>query len=274
VSHGKLPCAVAWAREVISEMIARNFWPQLRQRAEVSTSSRSCTYMLALCGLAAISCGDALVPGSSLDKLEFSLDGTITGLPGELSTAPLRLGLLWVDPAHAGKGNYVSGSDLVRAEIRPDGTYTLGLFGPPPAPAIRALKSSPRGGPTFAFAWGEIILYEDRNADGTFVVGPLAESSPIVAPDVYRGMPVDRVLLFFAETIPPHQQLIPELIFPATKGYHVGLIRCLLNDQSPAVSPVIQDVTPPSATIEVVAPAPAFPNLRSCLQSHPTSRDR
>ena len=46
--------------------------------------------------------------------------------------SPLRLGLLWVDPAQEGKGNFVSGSELVRATIEPDGTYTAGLLGPPP----------------------------------------------------------------------------------------------------------------------------------------------
>jgi hypothetical protein len=194
--------------------------------------------------------------------------------PAELPTAPLNLGLLWVDPAQGGKGNYVSGSELVSAAIERDGTYTLGLFGSPPTGAIRALKSSGQGGPVFTLAWAEIILYEDRNADGTFAVGPLAGGSPIVAPDVYRGMPSDRVLLYVAETVPPDQQVIPELMVPAAKGYHLGLVRCLMNDQSPAVLPIIQKVTPPSATIEVVAPSFAFPNLRSCLRSHPTSHDR
>jgi hypothetical protein len=230
--------------------------------------------MLTLCGLAVVSCGDALVPGSSLDKLEFSLQGAITEPPGEVSAAPLRLGLLWVDPAQEGKGNYVSASELVRSKIEPDGTFTLGLVGPPPSGAIRALKSSPQGGPVLTFAWGEIILYEDRNTDGTFVVGSLAEGSPMVAPDVYRGMPTDRMLLYVAETLPPQQQVFPELEFPVTKGYHLGVAFCRMNEQSPAVAPVIREVTPPSATITVVAESLAFPNLRSCLQSHPTSPDR
>lgn len=225
--------------------------------------------MLALCGLAAISCGDTLVPGSALDKLEFSLNGVLAQLPDE---APLRLGLLWIDPAQEGKGNYVSGSELVSARIEPDGTYTLGLVGPPPRDALRALRFSMQGGPTFTFAWGEIILYEDRNADGTFAVGPLAAGSPMVAPDVYRGMPSTRVLLYVAETVPPNQHVMPELMFAASKGYHVGWIRCLENEQSPAVSPIIDEVSPPTATIELVAPSIAFPNLRSCLQSHPTPR--
>jgi hypothetical protein len=219
-----------------------------------------------------VSCGDTLVPGSSLDKLEFSFDGMLTAPPEPGS--PLRLGLLWVDPAQAGKGNYASGAELVHAEIEPDGTYTVGLLARPPAGAIRSLKSSAQGGPGFTFAWGEIIVYEDRNADGTFAVGPLAEGSPILAPDVYRGMPTDRALLYFSETIRPHEQVFPELIFPANKGYHIGLIRCLEHHQSPAVSSVIQEVSPPGATIEVVAPSLAFPNLRSCLSSHPPSHNR
>ncbi|HMI88731.1 MAG TPA: hypothetical protein VK550_31850 [Polyangiaceae bacterium] len=209
-----------------------------------------------------------------MDKLEFSFQGAITQPPREISASPLRLGLLWVDPAQEGKGNYVSGSELVRATIEPDGTFTLGLVGPPPSGAIRALKTSAQGGPVLTFAWGEIILYEDRNADGTFVVGPLTEGSPMVAPDVYRGMPTDRMLLYVAETLAPHQQVFPELEFRATKGYHLGVALCRMNDQSPAVAPVIREVTPPSATITVVAESSAFPNLRSCIQSHPTSRDR
>jgi hypothetical protein len=209
-----------------------------------------------------------------LDKLEFSFDGALTQPPAEEPAAPFSLGLLWVDPAQTGKGNYVSGSELVRAEIKPDGTFTFGLLGPPPAGAVRALKSSTQGGPVFAFAWGEIALYEDRNSDGTFAVGPLTEGSPIVAPDVYRGMPTDRVLLYVAETLPMHEQVFPELEFRATAGYHVGVIICLMNEQSPAVAPVIREVTPPSATITVVNESVAFPNLRSCLQSHPTSPDR
>jgi hypothetical protein len=255
-------------------MILVDAYRELQQWGGAETPSRWRAYRLALCALAAISCGDTLVPGASLDKLEFSLNGVIVPSPAELSDAPLNLGLLWVDPAQQGKGNYVSGSELVSAAIEPDGTYTLGLFGPPPTRAIRALKTSAQGGPVFTFAWAEIILYEDRDADGTFAVGPLAEGSPIVAPDVYRGMPTDRVLLYVAEALPPGQQVIPELMFEADKGYHVGLVSCLMNDQSPAVLPIIQEVTPPSATIEVGAPSFAFPNLRSCLRSHPTFYDR
>ena len=254
-------------------MNVADFWPRLPQRNDASTSLRWSAYVLALSGLATVSCGDTLVPGSSLDKLEFSFDGVLTATPRDEPGSPLRLGLLWVDPAQAGKGNYASGPELVRAEIQSDGTYTVGLLGPPPAEAIRSLKSSAQGGPVFTFAWGEIIVYEDRDADGTFAVGRLAEGSPIVAPDVYRGMPTDRALLYFSETIRPHEQVLPELIFPANKGYHVGLIRCLTHDQSPDVSSIIQEVSPPGATIEVVAPSLAFPNLRSCLSSHPPSRD-
>ena len=254
-------------------MIIRNLWRRFQQRPDTMLSPRCCSYGLMLCALATFSCGDALVPGSSLDKLEFLLDGMIA-LPTDVSIGPLRLGILWVDPAQAGKGNYVSGSELVRATIQPDGTYTLGVVGAPPAGAIRSLMSSTLGGPTLTLAWGEIILYEDGNADGTFAAGPLNEGSPIVAPDLYRGMPIDRVLLYFAETTPPHQQVLPELTFPLTKGYHVGVIHCLPHDQSPVVSPIIEEVTPPSATIEVIAPSTEFPNLRSCLRSHPTSADR
>jgi hypothetical protein len=255
-------------------MNVANYWPRFQHRADASTSSRWSVYMLALCGLATVSCGDTLVPGSSLDKLEFSFDGVLAATPGDEPGSPLRIGLLWVDPAQAGKGNYASGTELVRAEIQRDGTYTGGLLGPPPAEAIRSLKSSAQGGPLFTFAWGEIIVYEDRNADGTFAVGPLAEGSPIVAPDVYRGMPTDRALLYFSETIRPHEQVLSELTFPANKGYHIGLIRCIEHEQSPEVSSTIQEVSPPGATIEVVAPSVGFPNLRSCLRSHPPSRNR
>ena len=62
----------------------------------------------------------------------------------------------------------------------------------------------------------------------------------MVAPDVYRGMPRDRVLLYVAETLRSEEQLIPEFAFATTKGYHVGVILCLRNDQSPAVAPLVR----------------------------------
>jgi hypothetical protein len=179
-----------------------------------------------------------------------------------------------VDPAQEGKGNFVSGSELVKATIESDGTYTLGLLGPPPPEAVRALRSSAPGGATFTFAWAEIILYEDRNADGTFAVGSLGQGSPMVAPDVYRGMPRDRVLLYVAETLRSDELVIPEFAFATTKGYHLGVIFCWQNDQSPAVAPHVDEVTPPFAGIDVVDPSFAFPNLRGCLQSQPHPRDR
>jgi hypothetical protein len=250
-------------------MIIDNFLSSGEQRTNVPKRSLWCSGALALCGFGAISCGDTLVPGSSLDKVEFSLHGVITLPSAEVPAGPLELGILWVDPAQAGNGNYVSGSELVSTTIEADGTYTLGLLGAPPAGAIRVLKSSAEGGTTVALAWGEIILYEDRNGDGTFAVGPLAEGSPMAVPDVYRGMPVDGVLLYFAETVAERDKVIPEIVFPAKKGYHVGLVRCIQTDQSPAAPTAIYEAVPPSATINVTAPSFAFPDLRPCLRSQP-----
>ena len=227
-------------------MIVANSWPRFQQRADASTSSRWSAYMLALCGLATVSCGDTLVPGSSLDKLEFSFDGVLTVPPGDEPGSPLRIGLLWVDPAQAGKGNYASGSELVRTEIQSDGTYTAW------APC-----SSPSAGHSIAEVLGpggtrvQVRLGRDhplrrsqcrRDVRAGTAGGRLTHGRP----DVYRGMPTDRALLYFSDTIRPHEQVFPELTFPANKGYHIGLIRCLVHDQSPAVSTVIQEISRPS----------------------------
>jgi hypothetical protein len=178
--------------------------------------------------------------------------------------APMSLGLLWVDPAQEGKGNWTSGSDLVDGEIASDASFTMKLRGLPPADAIRSL-AAPGGGAPLAFAFAEIILYEDRDGDGRFEVGPLASGSPMIPPDVYRGMPNSAVLFYVAEPISSADVPLRELAdVVSTPGYHLGSADCINDAYARLIDPRI--------VITMVVPSSSFPDLRVCLRSQPTAQ--
>jgi hypothetical protein len=209
------------------------------------------------------SCGEPLVTGTTLDTPVFSMFGEIQPAP---ANSPLKIGILWVDPTQEQDSvSTVSGSELVDDVIDADGRYTLDFYRPPPDAAIHWLAPEGDSDAVLAFAWGEIVLYEDRDDDGTFEVGPVSKQSPMVSSDVYRGMATAHIVVYVEKPLTAEQNIIPELAGVATKaGYELGHASC--------------EFTPPrlvrtdanEAALQMVEPSWSFPDLRRCLKPHPT----
>ena len=213
--------------------------------------------------LGMIGCDGPLKDGEALDRSTFSLSGTITP---SLADGPLALGVLWVDPAQQGNGSYASGSELIDDNIESDGRFRMAFYSAPPDHAVRWLKAAEDSDAVVAFAWGELVLYEDRDGDGTFRVGPLVEGSPIAPPDVYRGFSPSHVLVYVAEPLPFERSAIVFLAGMLTEaGYRPGTIPCNRAGVDIAVEP-----TDPTATeIQLVDPSTVFASPRICMSSHP-----
>jgi hypothetical protein len=214
----------------------------------------------------AIGCDEPLKHGEVLDGRIFSVRGTISPMP---SNAALALGILWIDPAQVGEANAVSGSELVQASIDSNGGYAMHFYGPPPQAAVRWLRAAEDSDAVVGFAFGEFVLYEDRDQDGTFRVGSLAEGSPMVSSDVYRGLSSSRVLVYVAKPLSLSRSVMWGLgSLLETQGYQVGSGACRtsgyvwLNASSP------EDVA-----LESFDAASAFENPRDCMRSHPVEAD-
>jgi hypothetical protein len=237
---------------------------------------RRAAFAAPFAALALSACG-ALKPGATLDQPVFSFAGIIA--PESAHDVPPRagvidIGLLWIDPAQEGQGNWASGRELAASTIAPDGTFTVNLRGIPPAPAIRSLMAPGASAP-LSFAFGEIVLFEDGNGDGRFDVGALADGSPMVGPDLYRGMPRMAVLIYVADPTPAGAASPAELAdIVGVPGYHIGDINCGANTTSEEPNqPADPDggaPKPPLVTLVLGPPSRTFPDLRACLRSHPT----
>jgi hypothetical protein len=219
-----------------------------------------------VCALAplVVGCG-SLESGERLDRPTFSMKGTISPAPSDREVAPsdLRIGLLWIDPVPGEAGSWTSGRELVTASIGPDGTFTMDLRGLPPDAAVRALDV-PGSTEHLAYAFSELVLYEDRDGDGRFNVGPLAEGSPMIGTDVYRGMPTTALLFYVRDPLPPDaSSQLPELMgVLGERGYHLGVVNCGTS--------TVSAFEPAAAVLTLTPPSPLFPDLRRCLRSHPT----
>jgi hypothetical protein len=155
-----------------------------------------------------------------------------------------------------------SGREVSIAQVTSARAYTLDLRGPPPAEALRRLAGS-NNGPSFSFAFAEIILYEDRDGDDRFDVGALADGAPIVAPDLYRGMPAHEVLIYIGEPLPPGAEPFRELGDLTTQtGYHLAWADC--------ASQVFSEAMDDNAALTLGPPTTSFPDFRPCLRSLPT----
>jgi hypothetical protein len=195
----------------------------------------------------------------------FTFQGDLNPIPDDL-VAP-RVAVVWVDPAGL-RDDVPEPAEDTKFDLTPAG-YTFSIFAPPPASAIREIVDPSSGLGAASFAFGEIVLFEDLNGDGTFQITSLAEGSEIVPSDVYRGAQVQYVVIYIekpwsAATGPA--ELVG--LLSSTPGYHLGHIDCSVPDAPatsiPAGNPPVEITVLPTATSQL-------PFLRSCLRSHPAT---
>lgn len=225
---------------------------------------------LAITALSLVACGAPLVPGDLSQAPLASVEGTILG--GDAAgLAPPRLHVtaLWLDPLGE-RDDVPSPPERARDTIA-GGRFVLDLLRPPPPGAVRRVASSTDPARTaFAFAFAEIIAFEDGDGDGTFRVGPIADGSPIVAPDRYRGVSGSdvsgSVLIYVEQPRTDPSNPIPELdaILVLPRGYHHAAVRCI-RPSEPELSPA--DATHP-IEIEIGPAAVVLPEARVCLRAH------
>jgi hypothetical protein len=224
---------------------------------------------LSAAALSLAACGPPLVPGDLSQAPLASLQGTIVGGDAAgLAPPRLRVTALWIDPLGE-RDDLPSPPDRARDTVV-DARFALDLLRPPPPGAVRRVASSTDPSRTaFAFAFAEIVAFEDGDGDGSFRVGPIADGSPIVAPDLYRGVSggdvSGSVLIYVEEPRTDPSNPIPELdaILVLPRGYHHAAVRCI-RPSEPEVSPA--DETHP-VEIEIGPAAAVLPETRVCLRA-------
>jgi len=203
-------------------------------------------------------CGDPLVPGSSLNVPAFIAHGAIA--PYDESRS-ISIGILWADPAQASSTAHVSDAERLQADISADGTFSLEVFGTPPKNAVERLAAD-ASSDAVAFAWGELILFEDRNADGRFRVDSLEHGALIAAPDQYAGTAEKHVLLYVEEPAEEGTQIIGLARTLSVPGYVLGEVHC-------GEAPYVVAVEPNTVSLVTVTATSLFPKQRQCFEAIP-----
>jgi hypothetical protein len=92
---------------------------------------------------------------------------------------------VWVDPLQV-RDDRSQPAEGLRV-VRRDRAFTVDLFTPPPAGAVRRIRDPMTGGGAVDFAFGEIVVYADGDRDGTFALAPRSEGLSMRPPDEYAG---------------------------------------------------------------------------------------
>jgi hypothetical protein len=201
-------------------------------------------------------CGDSLLTGEALREPLFTFTGRIEP---PAKAVGLSLGVLWVDPTGQAPGNRPATRAQLHAEIDPDGSYSAALFSLPPSDLLHPLTNEAQDD-VLTFVWGEVVLYEDGDRNGTFAVEPLAQRSRMLPPDFYRGMSPTHALMYLADPV-AHREMVSGLPVN-TQGYLIGAANC---DHLPWLAPV----TANNIDLQVTPHSAEFPDLRQCLRSQP-----
>ena len=208
-----------------------------------------------------VGCDQPMLSGAAYDAPLASFAGMLDSFPDPAVRRP-HVDIVWVDPLSV-RPDVPAPPETLSSAIMPDGTFTLDLFAPPPVAVMRTLPVPMAADQSATFAFGEIIVIDDVNGDGTFSIGP---GNTIVPPDQYASAAGTYVLIYVAHPMPP-TQYIPDIgmALSGRVGYHVVSIDC----SEPAI-PQGQEVLPGTASIVLVPSqeGSALTYSRQCLRSH------
>src|SRR5258708_33563913 len=141
-------------------------------------------------------CGDPLVSHATYETPLLSFQPYMPELFQAASLDGMSIGIVWVDPLQQRDDRPQPPAGM--AVRRNDRDFTVDLFAPPPAAAIRRLPD-PRtrdNDIAVSFAFGEIVVYADRDGDGKFALAPRAEGSTMVPPDEYVGSAAANAVIY------------------------------------------------------------------------------
>jgi hypothetical protein len=235
-----------------------------------AATRRTVTRWLAV-GAAALACGcgDPLLSVSAYQSPLITIAGHLNPFP-EAGTVDLRVGVVWVDPLGIGD-DVPAPADTSRLEMS-DADFQLSLFAPPPEAAVYDLRDSTGAVVLARLAFGELVVFDDRDGDGTFHVEPAAAGGEIVAPDLYRGASATLVMTYVVTPLQAPATVLPELhgLLATTPGYHLGYVDCSAPD-APSTSTYGD---PSTVVVEMHVDGDAttdLPFVRTCLRSHPVT---
>jgi hypothetical protein len=180
----------------------------------------------------------------------------------------LRLTALWIDPLGQRDDRPWPVVGVLGRTTPPD-TFQLDFSAPPPAEMIRHVPSAADSSVTVAaFAFAELVAFDDLDGDGTFHVGPVAAGSRMLGPDVYRGDALIHALFYVEHAEQPNAPtVIPELdeILGSTVGYHLAVASC---DPTTTNGWFGEAPAGDLVGIKLEASRQTLPENRGCLQSH------
>lgn len=150
---------------------------------------------------AALGCGSIVPPGTYETPL-LGFKAVVADTSETFDLSHTSIGIVWVDPL-ALRDEIPQPPQDIKVTGPSDRTYQVGLFAPPPEEAIRRLPDPSTGELAVSFAFGEIVLFDDGDGDGTFAISPLANGSLMFGPDAYRGMSDRRVVIYVEQPARP-----------------------------------------------------------------------
>src|SRR5262245_56103670 len=139
-------------------------------------------------------CGDPLATASSYEAPLLSFGPYAPDLFQVESLEGLSVGVVWVDPLQV-RDDLPQPVEGLRVQ-RQDRAYTVDVFTPPPAAAIRRIPDPATGAVAVGFAFGEIVVYADRDGDGRFALLPRSEGLSMRPPDEYAGSTIARAVIY------------------------------------------------------------------------------
>lgn len=229
--------------------------------------ARRAAVLLVVCAAATcFGCGDPLASASSYEAPLLSFGPYVPDLFQVESLEGLSVGVVWVDPLQL-RDDLPQPAEGLRVR-RQDRAFTVDVFTPPPVGAVRRIPDVMTGAVAVGFAFGEIVVYADRDGDGRFALSSRAEGLSIRPPDEYTGSTPSAVVIYVdtpARSGGPVDSSWRTLFEPP--GYRLARIDCTPS----LVMPTVETVTGDHRFSVVLAaqPSPERIATRPCLSSAP-----
>jgi hypothetical protein len=221
-----------------------------------------------LVGALAISCGEPVVSQPAYETPLMTVQGLIVPYPITDFVSP-RVGVVWVDPLGIEPDVPAVGPQVLASSDSPNFTsspsFHLRFFAPPPAPMIRTLVDPNSKRAVASFALGELVLYDDRDGDGRFVIDA---SDAIVGPDQYLGAGQEDVVFYVSQSLGGNDgPTALKAVLAGQSGYQLAWADCSA-PAGPSFDP-LNDPNPIEVVVAQVAAATSqLPFMRNCLRSH------
>jgi hypothetical protein len=213
-------------------------------------------------------CQQGVVPGNSYDT-PYSFSGRV--FPGQTIPATTadesdggipqptkpRMGVLWTDPLQRVPDLPQPARGIESSVSTALDTFQIDIYGPPPAQAMVDVPIP--NGESMRLAYGEIVMIDDQNGDGTFAVS--GADAKIAPPDRYLAGS-STVLVYLDQTY----SSVPDKTLVAVtgeKGYQLIVYWC---DNETVGMVLAQD--PDGGAIASTQPSTTFPDVRACARTH------